>query len=104
MRQLKVAEEDYELYQRRHEESLVNGALDQQRILNLAIAQPPFVPLVPIAPRWSWTLLTGAVLAFIGSLGAGFALDYADPTFKSPTELKEILGVPLLAALPNIEQ
>jgi uncharacterized protein involved in exopolysaccharide biosynthesis len=96
---LKGAEERYLLYAGKREEARIGDALDQTGILNVAIAQPPHVPVLPSWPLWAATCLSFvAALAF--STGSVFVADYADRTVRNPNELIALLDMPVLASLP----
>ena len=98
-RKLKAAEEKYLLYASKHEEARVSDALDENGILNVAIAQPPRAPALPL-----WSVWTATCLSFVGagvfSTGLVFVADYFDPTFRTPAEVLEFLGTPVLGSLP----
>ena len=101
IRNLKAAEENYLLYLRKQEEARISDALDHQRIVNVAIAEAPTVPLSPSRPRWAWTLLVGVFFASVVSITLAFATDYLDPSFRTPGELQQLLNLPVLAATPE---
>jgi uncharacterized protein involved in exopolysaccharide biosynthesis len=100
IRAQKGAEEKYLLYQRKEEEARIEEELDKQRILNVAIAEEPSIPVLPDpAPI---PMKFGFVFAGFLSLGFGFLADYYDRTFRTPKEVELYLGVPVLAAMPLI--
>ena len=96
---IKTAEEKYLLYSNKREEARIGDALDQDGVLNVAIAEQPRVPALPVWPLWA-----AACFSFIGacgfSTGLVFAADYFDPTFRTPEEVVEFLGSPVLMSLP----
>jgi len=59
------------------------------------------VPALPAHPHWAMTLLLGILLACPVSLGVAFAVDYFDPSLRTPDELRDVLQIPVLAALPK---
>jgi uncharacterized protein involved in exopolysaccharide biosynthesis len=99
-RAARTDEENYLLYVHKREEARISDALDQRGIVNVAIAQKPEVPALPTKSTFSIALLT-LLLAGAGSLGTAFAFDYLDPSFRTPDELANYLGSPVLAALPK---
>jgi len=100
VRAQKAAEEKYLLYQRKEEEARIEEELDKQRIVNVAIAEEPSVPVLPEpAPI---PLKFGFVLAGLLSFGIGFATDFYDRSIRTPDEIERYLGVPVLAAMPLI--
>jgi uncharacterized protein involved in exopolysaccharide biosynthesis len=100
IRTVKATEENYLLYLRKEEEARISDALDRRRILNVAIAEAATVPSLPSNHRSS-TVLVGLLLAILTSLGLGFALEYLDPTFRTPDEVSSFLNIPVLAAMPK---
>jgi polysaccharide chain length determinant protein (PEP-CTERM system associated) len=100
MRASKAAEGNYLLYLQRQEEARISDALDSNRIVNVAIAEPASVPALPMRSRWSMLLL-GVLLATLVSVGAAFGADYVDPSFRTPQELHMVLQIPVLAAVPR---
>lgn len=98
VRAAKTQEENYLLYVHKREEARISDALDQRGIVNVAVAEPPYVPALPTKSTAGVTLLT-LLLAGLFSLGSAFAADYLDPSFRTPDELANYLGAPVLAAL-----
>ena len=100
MRAAKTQEENYLLYAHKREEARISDALDQKRILNVAIAEQPIAPAYPNRSRFNFAIL---VLLMTGtfSLTTGFLADFLDPSFRTPEELANYLGTPVLAALPK---
>jgi uncharacterized protein involved in exopolysaccharide biosynthesis len=100
VREVKEAEDNDLLYKQKREEARIGDALDRQRIMNVAIAEAATVPALPAHPHWALTLLLGTLFACVVSPGVAFAADYFDPSLRTPDELRDILQVPVLAALP----
>jgi len=100
LRTAKAAEDNYLLYSRKREEARISEALDQNKILNLAVAQRPMVPSFPAQSPWMLGLF-GTMLAFAATAGMVFTLEYLDPSFRTPSEVRAVLNVPLLAAVPD---
>jgi uncharacterized protein involved in exopolysaccharide biosynthesis len=98
VRTMKTDEENYLMYQRKREEARMTNALDQTRILNVAIAEQPSVPTLPSNSPWT-TLLVGMMLAVMVSLATAFGLDYMDTSFRTPAEVVSELNVPVLGAI-----
>jgi len=101
VRDVNEAEGNYLLYVKKREEARIGDALDQQRIVNVAIAETPIVPAVPTRPHWAITLFLGVILAGIASPALAFIVDHYDPSLRTPDELYAVLQVPILAALPK---
>ncbi len=100
LREVKEAEGNDVLYKQKREEARIGDALDRQRIVNVAIAEAATVPALPAHPHWALNLLLGILLASLVSPGVAFAVDYFDPSLRTPDELRDVLQIPVLAALP----
>jgi uncharacterized protein involved in exopolysaccharide biosynthesis len=99
LREVKEAEGNDLLYKQKREEARIGDALDRQRIVNVAIAEAATVPALPAHPHWALTLLLGILLACLVSPGVAFAVDYFDPSLRTPDELRNVLQIPVLATL-----
>jgi len=104
IREVKEAEGNYSLYVQKREEARIGDALDRQRIVNVAIAEAATAPALPAHPHWALTLLSGILLACFASPGLAFAVDFLDPSLRTPNELQDALGIPVLAAFPKGEK
>jgi uncharacterized protein involved in exopolysaccharide biosynthesis len=102
VRAAKTQEENYLLYVHKREEARISDALDQRGILNVALAEQPIVPVLPVKSPLNVAMLT-LLLAGAFSLSTAFAVDFMDPSFRTPDELANYLGAPVLAALPKPE-
>jgi len=101
LRTAKANEENYLLYHRKREEARIADALDQRKIINAAVTEAPMAPLVPTSLPTGVKLLLGVVIATLVSMGLGFLMEYLDPSFRTPEEVKEYLEIPLLVTLPR---
>jgi len=95
----KAEEDNYLLYLRKREEARIGDALDERRILNVAIVEPPVAPALPVHSMLLYFLLAFG-LAIALSVGIAFSTEYFDPTIRTPGEAHVLLGVPVLAWLP----
>lgn len=96
----KVAQDTYLLYVKKQEEARVDDALDQRGIVNVAIAQPPVVPVLPVTSAWM-ILAIGILAAGACGTGAAFTADYLDSRFRTPDDVIAYLDIPVLASLPQ---
>lgn len=96
----KAASDNYLLYVKKREEARLGDALDERGIVNVAIAQRPVAPALPL--RSAWMLLAiGIAVAGASGTTAAFAVDYLDPAFRTPDEVLVYLSAPVLASLPR---
>jgi uncharacterized protein involved in exopolysaccharide biosynthesis len=99
-RDVKTAEDNYLLYVRRREEARISDALDSKRIVNISIAEAATIPALPTM-HLAWIFLGGFFLAGTVSLGAGYAVDRFDTSFRTPDDLIRYLDVKVLASIPT---
>ncbi len=99
MRTAKAEENNYLLYLHKREEARIGDALDERRILNVAIVEPPVAAALPVHSVFLYLLLAFG-LAMALSIGTAFTTEYFDPTIRTPDEAHGLLEVPVLAWLP----
>ena len=99
MRTEKADEANYLLYTKKKEEARIEDALDRTRLLNVSVAQGPLLPSLPTRSPWVFALVA-CLLGVAVSLGVVFAIDYADQSFRTPSEVMSELRIPVLAAVP----
>jgi uncharacterized protein involved in exopolysaccharide biosynthesis len=102
LRDVKAAEANYLLYLNKKEEAHISDAFDKYRILNVSIAQPATVPILPSNPV-PLTLILGWLVACLFSMGVVFVQERLDPQVRSPQQIERFLEVPVLAQLQNHE-
>jgi uncharacterized protein involved in exopolysaccharide biosynthesis len=98
-RKLRAAEDKYLLYANKQEEARIGDALDDNGILNVALAEQPQVPALPTVSLWAG-LLFSLVAAGGFSTGLVFIADRFDPSFRTAEDVIGFLGMPVLASLP----
>ncbi len=96
----KAAQENYLLYVKKQEEARMDDALDERGIVNVAIAEHPVVPALPLSSAWT-VLAIGLAAAGTAGTGAAFAADHLDPAFRTPEDVLAYLDSPVLASLPR---
>ncbi len=96
----KAAQENYLLYVKKQEQARMDDALDERGIVNVAIAEHPVAPALPVWSTWG-VLAIGVVAAGVMGTGASFTADYLDPAFRTPDDVLAYLNSPVLASLPQ---
>lgn len=96
----KAAQDNYLLYVKKREEARMGDALDEGGIVDVAIAERPVVPALPVWPA-SAVVLVGFVTAVTSGTGAAFVADRLDPSLRTPEEVMECLEIPLIVSLPE---
>ena len=99
-REAKADEDSFLLYQAKREQERASDILDRIQIGNVAIAVPPAIPALPVAPRFP-ALLIAFAFAAITSLVLTYVAAYLDPAVHAPQEIFDILGVPVIVAIPR---
>jgi uncharacterized protein involved in exopolysaccharide biosynthesis len=92
-------ESKYLMYERKREEARVDDALDKQRMLNIAIAEPPTVPALPSHSPLLFAVIIFASMSLL-SVGTFWMLEHFDPTLRTSSEVEAILDIPVFAAVP----
>jgi uncharacterized protein involved in exopolysaccharide biosynthesis len=100
LRDKNTEEANYVLYMRKQEEARISDALDESRIINVAIVEPVTVPMVPSRTR-PLVLLFGLLAAIVFSLGAAVVAEYLDPSLRTSEDIKEFLDLPVLASVSD---
>jgi len=95
----KAAEDNYLLYLKKREDARMADALDRRGIVNVAIAEQPAAPALPLWSTWA-VLFVGMAAAGTAGTGAAFVADHLDPAFRNPEDVVECLNAPVLASLP----
>ncbi len=101
VRENKANEANYLLYLSKREQERTSDALDKKRIANVALAIPPSVPALPVHSA----MLIGIVGLFFSiaiGMAAAYLAEYMDPSFHTPTEVVDILRIPLVVAIPKL--
>jgi len=100
IRNIKTAEANYILYVQKQEQARISDEMDKNEILNVAIAETPSLPALPVFSPLL-LILAGGVLALMISVAAAFFVDYLDSSFRTPEELVQFMDLPLLACFPK---
>lgn len=100
LRDVKANEDNYLLYLSKREQERTSDALDKTRIANVAIAVPPAIPALP-ARSIVFTLLIAVILASVLSIAAAYIVEYFDSSFHTPAQVIDMLGIPVVIAVPK---
>jgi uncharacterized protein involved in exopolysaccharide biosynthesis len=99
-RNYKADEQNYLLYLQKREQARMTEALDTTRIVNVAVAETPVVPTLPVYPPLL-VMVLGTLVGAVVATGAAYVQEHLDPVFRTPTDVSAELDVPLLAAVPH---
>jgi polysaccharide biosynthesis protein PslE len=98
-REVKALEGNLSLYTRRREEARIEDALDQQKITNVVLVEPPTVSVAPTS-KLSGTVLAAFLLAEVILITSILITGLRKATAYTPFELEMATGIPVLATVP----
>lgn len=100
LRDAKANEQNYLLYLSKREQERTSDALDKTHIANVSIAVPPAIPVLPVY-SFSMVLFVALGLALVMSVGTVYVLEYFDSSFHTPAQVVDMLGIPVVVAVPR---
>ena len=91
---------NFQLYTQKRDEAQIADAMNQNRLLNVAVAQSPTYSILPYKPRPVVDIVLGTFTAlFLASFLVFFA-EMGRSTFASAQEVEKISRYPVLATVP----
>src|SRR5216684_3498122 len=100
-REVKEAEDNYQLYAKKREEARSADELDRQKITNVSIAEAATVAQIPSSPNRGLNLVLGVFLAAFLSLGSVFSAEMLSDAIHTPRQLEALTGAQVLATVPE---
>jgi uncharacterized protein involved in exopolysaccharide biosynthesis len=99
VRTVRANEEYFFQAVQKREEARISGALEGNAISNVVLAVPP---ATPVLPDRSVLLIcfVGGLFCTMFSIAVAFTVDHLDTSYRTPTEVEQTLGIPLLACIP----
>ncbi len=104
--QSRVAElqNNFDLYTQKKNEAGIADAMDQQQLVNVAVAERPTYSAKKHSPHYGISLVLGVFTGvFLGGCAVFFA-EVGRDTIASPWELEAVSKAPVLATVPMVEQ
>lgn len=99
-RQVKQADDNFQLYAQKQEESRISDELDKQKISNVSIAEQPTVPRVPFKTNRTLTVVMGLGFGLLLGFGCAIVAEFLRETVHTPHELEKFTGLPVVATVP----
>lgn len=100
LRDVKANENNYLLYLSKQEQERTSDALDKTTISNVAIAVPPYIPALP-AHGFAFMLAIGLFFATVLAMAVAYLVEYFDSSFHTPAQVVDMLGIPIVVAVPK---
>jgi uncharacterized protein involved in exopolysaccharide biosynthesis len=100
--QASQAKQNYDLYSQKRDEAQIEDAMDDQKLINVAIAQQPTLSYSAVAPKPISNALLGAVTSLFLGFCAVYLAESGRTTIATPRELDGLSRYPVLATIPCI--
>jgi uncharacterized protein involved in exopolysaccharide biosynthesis len=95
-------ENDYQLYTQKSDEAKIEDAMNENRLLNVAVAQSPTFVVTPFSPRPVTDVALGTFTAMFLASCIVFFAEMSRTTIATPRELSRLSSYPLLATVPLV--
>src|SRR5262249_9114031 len=102
-REFSLQESHYRRYAENLEQAQIDRALEAERISNISLMQPATYEMEPVRPRLLVNFGVGLLVAVFGSLGLALLAERLDPSVRTPEDVEQRLGLPLLASVPELD-
>lgn len=93
--------EIYDTVLKKFQESNLMGNINMSSVQLLDKAVPPERP---VKPRKALNLVLGLLIGSLGGVGFAFLFESLDNTYKTPEDLEEHLGLPILGYVPRMKE
>jgi uncharacterized protein involved in exopolysaccharide biosynthesis len=93
--------ENYELYLQKRDQAQIEDAMDEHKLLNVAVAQAATLSFVPVHPRPKLNLALGTITAIFVGLCVVYFAESGRRTVSTPRELELVSRYPVLATIPR---
>ena len=99
-REVRANEEAYLLYRKKVEEARISEAMDEQKFMNITIAEDAAIPIAPLTSKtlsYAFALMVGLV----AGVGGGFLREFVDNSVKTAADVTSSTALPVLASIPE---
>jgi succinoglycan biosynthesis transport protein ExoP len=96
--------ENYQLYVQKRDQATIEDAMDESKLLNVAVAERPTLSFTPVKPKPLTNFALGLVSAVFLGLCAVYLSEMSRNTFGNATELENLSRLPVLATLPCLSK
>ena len=77
---------------------------EEIQTVNVWVVEKAEKPLSPVKPRKALNILLGIIVGLFGGVGLAFFFEYLDNTIKTPEDVEDRIGVPVLGTVPLMEK
>jgi uncharacterized protein involved in exopolysaccharide biosynthesis len=99
-REVKAHEEAYLLYQRKVEEARISEAMDQQKMVNVTVAEEAAIPFNPITSK-RLSYVFALMVGLVAGVGGGYLREFFDDSVKTAADVTSSTALPVLASIPE---
>lgn len=92
-----------DLYVRRGQEAQLEDAMDQRKLVNVAVVERPALPLERTDDR-KVPLMLAIISGLAVSLGGAFGLEYLNRTLRFERDVERYLGLPVLGTVADAKK
>jgi uncharacterized protein involved in exopolysaccharide biosynthesis len=100
-RDARLLSSSFKTYSENFEQARIDSALLHRRITNVNIAQPATLLPKPVGPTKKLLLGLGMLIGMLGAVAIVLISEHFDQSLKSPIEVEQALGLPVLMAIPR---
>jgi polysaccharide biosynthesis transport protein len=75
------------------------GVTEQVQTIDVSVLDEAKEPVFPSKPNKKRNIMLGIILGLFGGIGLAFFIEYLDNTIKSPDDVEEEFGVPVLGVI-----
>ncbi len=97
-REVELKDAAYRKYAEKLEQTRIDEALEERRISNINVVQPPTLSVKPVRPRKAFTLLAGLFASTCAALAWPLVAEWFDQRLHTPAQVEARLGLPVVAA------
>ena len=77
---------------------------EEIKSVNVWVVEKAEKPLSPVTPRKALNMFLGVIIGLFGGIGLAFFFEYLDNTIKTPEDVENRLGLPILGTVPLHEK
>jgi uncharacterized protein involved in exopolysaccharide biosynthesis len=94
------ARSNFELFSEKRDQAQIEDAMDERKLINIAVAESPTSLFQPVAPKPLLNAVLGALTALFLAAGAVYFAESSRNTIAAPRELDALSRHPVLATIP----